>query len=497
MRIVDTAGMREAEAAAVSAGTGEYTLMRRAGDAAARFISALMTKHGFSRVVFLCGGGNNAGDALVAAAGLHDAFRTELWAIRPLSALRGAAALAAESLPDELKSDVALYPAMPTLMPGDLVVDGLLGIGLKGEVRSDAAGVIAAVNASGLPVLALDVPSGMDSDTGVGKCPGKEAMHARWTMTFGLPKAGLFSPAGIGFSGALHTADIGLAKSAPPSSVDAFTAVDACELLPRYAADVHKNRRGRLAVMAGSRRYPGAAALAARAGLRGGAGLVTAFYPSGAGIRFPDAVIPSELPAGPAGGFAAAPDMRHLSFDALAAGPGWGDDVPCDVLRNLVRFSGKLLLDADAINLLSRNPDVWRHRSDTVITPHPGEAERLRQAFGLPEGLFRVMLASELAKRTGATVVLKGARTAVASPDGLCSLNTSGGPDLATAGSGDVLSGIIGALLAGGMAVFDAARLGVFIHGAAGERCGRGCIADDLPAASSAIMAELENRTFL
>ena len=500
MRIVDASEIRAAEAAAVAAGIPEYVLMKRAGEAAANMVSRLMRKFGFSRIVFLCGGGNNAGDALVTASQLHGVFPMRIWSVRPLDALHGAAAEAVTEMPRELRADSAFWPEDPKLQCGDLIVDGLLGIGLKGEVRTEIAGVISKVNASGLPVLSLDVPSGMDSDSGEGRCPGGEALRARWTLTFGLPKKGLFSLSGINFSGVLHTADIGLGEFVPETSCDleAYTVTDAYRALPVFAADTHKNRRGRLLVMAGSRQYPGAAALAAQAALRGGAGLVRAIRPAGCAPAFPDAVIPMELPAGRDGGFVIAPDWRKLPpVDALTAGPGWGGGVSIEVLRAVLDFPGKLLLDADALNLLSMHPEIWRIRPETVLTPHPGEAERLRRAFGIGDAPDRIQLASELAKRTGAVVVLKGARTAVASPDGRCSLNTSGSADLATAGSGDVLSGIIGALMSSGMTCRDAACLGVFIHGAAGELCGRGCIADDLPPASAKVMAELENRTFL
>lgn len=498
MRIVDTVGMRAAESAAITSGVPGYVLMKRAGEAAAQMISALMHKYGFSRIVFLCGGGNNAGDALVSAALLYGQFPIRLWALRALDTLKGEAAEAAAEMPEKLRSDIALFPERPDIRRGDLVVDGLLGIGLRGEVRRELSEVIAAVNSTAVPVLALDVPSGMDSDTGEGKCPNGEAVHARWTLTFGMPKKGLFSPSGIGFSGMLRVADIGLAAFVPEPSDGpvAYTAYEAFRALPRYAADIHKNRRGGLLVMAGSRRYPGAAGLAALAGLRGGAGIVRAFYPAGSKIVFPQAVIPVELPAGRGGSYVACPDWSELPADALVAGPGWSDDVTPEALSGVLDFPGKLLLDADALNLLARHPELWRKRAaDTVLTPHPGEAERLRRAWGLPAAADRRTLAAELAVRSGAAVVLKGARTVTADPNGECSFNTSGSPDLATAGSGDALSGLVGAFLANGMSGYDAARLGAFIHGAAGEFCGRSCIADDLPKSFGDVMTHLENGT--
>lgn len=497
MKIVETAEMRAAEAAAVASGTPEFVLMKRAGAAAAALIAAWMRRWHFARVVFLCGGGNNAGDALVAATLLDGQYPVSLWLAKPLDSFHGAAALAADGLPERLKTAGGHDLADLDLRPGDLIVDGLLGIGLSGAVRTQLAEVIARVNVSQLPVISLDVPSGMDADTGVGCCPGGEAMHAACTLSFGLPKRGLFTPIGVRFSGTLSVADIGLNMDAGDTRCNAYTEVEALTALPRFAADVHKNRRGQLLVMAGSRRYPGAGALAALSALRGGAGLVRSFIPVGVSIRPADAAIPVEIAATEQGGFASAPEWaEYPGSAALVAGPGWGDDVPVSVLERVLDFPGSLLLDADALNLLARHPEVWHPRDQVVLTPHPGEAERLRLAFGIPESGSRSEAAAALAARLNATVVLKGARTVTANGEGIVTLNTSGSPDLATAGSGDVLAGLIGALLANGMDAFEAARLGVFIHGRAGEACGRGCIADDLPAVIAGVMKKLEKGLF-
>ena len=496
MRIVDTSEMRAAEAAAFARGVSGFLLMRRAGRAAAEFISSWARRFAFSRLVFLCGSGNNAGDALVAATLLSETFPCILYLSRPLAKLHGTAAEAAAMVPGKLTASAIADFDTLELRSGDLVIDGLLGIGLQGEVRTPLADVIRKVNASRLPVIALDVPSGMDSDTGRGRVPGGTALRASCTITFGMPKRGLFTPEGMAFSGSLHIADIGLSDESDSACVAAYSDSEALRDLPRFDVDTHKNRRGQLLVMAGSRRYPGAAALATLAGLRGGAGLVRLLYPEGTNATIPHAAIPVMLSATGQGGFAVAPDWNEYpGAAALVAGPGWGDDVPPDVLRKVLEFPGRLLLDADALNLLARHPELLRRRCDTVMTPHPGEAERLRRAFGILETNDRVELAGNLAERLGAVVVLKGPRTAVASDRGV-SLNISGSADLATAGSGDVLSGLIGALLANGMDVYSAARLGVFIHGRAGESCGRGGISDDFPMAIGVVMQKLEKGLF-
>ena len=485
MKIADASGIRSAEAAAVAHGVAEFQLMLDAGRQAAEFIDVLVRRHGFRRIVFLCGTGNNAGDALVAAAFLFGRHPVSLALLRGFEAFHGAAAEAVKLLPEELKRETGEPGAPPEFRSGDLLVDGILGIGIRGEVRREAALWIAAANASRLPVLALDLPSGMAPDTGVGLAPGGEAVRARWTLAFGAPKTGEFTAAGIGFSGALHVADIGLSEYLPDAALEAYTMLEAARDLPRYAPDIHKRRRGSALVMAGSSRYPGAAALATQGCLRAGAGVVRTLYPSGAAPALPAAAIPVPL--------SGLPEWSGFAADVLVAGPGWGDAYAPEYLERALAFPGRLLLDADALNLLSAHPILWKRRPSCVMTPHPGEVERLRRAFDIPEGLTRPELAAALSGRTGAVVVLKGARTVVAEASGRLSCNCSGSPALATAGSGDVLAGIIGGLLANGLPVYDAARLGAFIHGAAGERCGRGCIADDLPRAAATIIAEIEN----
>ena len=454
-----------------------------------------MRKFGFSRIVFLCGGGNNGGDALTAAASLAGAFPMAIWLARPLDELRGEAAEAAAVLPREIKALATTDFSAVEPHDGDLIVDGMLGIGMRGEVRPQIAEVISRINAMKLPVIALDVPSGMDSDTGEGRGPDGEALRAFETITFGLPKRGLFTAPGIAFSGALYVADIGLPPFAGRGCGGAFTDSDAMDALPCFSNDIHKNRRGELLVAAGSRRYPGAAALTATAGLCGGAGVVRAFVPRGVAFRLPSAAIPVEIAATGQGGFAAAPDRSdYPRASALAAGSGWGDDVPPEVLTAFLDFPGPAVIDADALNLLSRHPELWHSNGQAVLTPHPGEAERLCRSFGIDGSSGREETATALAKRLDAVIVLKGARTVVADRNGECTFNISGSPALATAGSGDVLTGLIGALLANGSAPATAARSAVLIHGRAGENLGRGAVADDLPRAAAAVMAKLEKR---
>ncbi|MBQ9502007.1 MAG: NAD(P)H-hydrate dehydratase [Lentisphaeria bacterium] len=472
MNICGVEEIRSAEKKALSGDPGGYGLMLRAGRAAAEIIREVYPR--VRRTVVLCGGGNNGGDALVAASCLPG--KVVVYAVKPLAELRGAAACAAKDLSENVEVCVCGTLSPDMFRPGDLVVDGLLGIGFSGgSLRGPVASFVRAANASGRPVVSLDVPSGLDGDTGLAADP---AVRADLTVTFGAVKKGLLRGDGPALCGILRAVDIGLGRVSRDDRAVTFD--EAAKLLPRPAADIHKNSRGSLLVAAGSREFAGAAALTAVAALRCGAGIVRL-----AAVRaenLPHAVIVREFPSEkgvlpPAVWREIAPWIR--SSGALAAGPGWGSAEP-GLLAGVFDFPGPVVLDADGLNLAARAPQLWRSRKDMVITPHPGEAARLAAAFGV-SACGRSELARTLAEKTGAVVLLKGKFTVVASPDGREKIVLSGSPALATAGSGDVLTGIIGALLAAKVSPFDAAVLGASLHGRAGELAGRGAIADDLP----------------
>ena len=487
--------IRRLESAVFTSGTAPFALMRRAGEAAARFIARHAS--GASRIVVLAGSGNNAGDALTAAKELSRTFPVVIFAVRPPQELSGAAAEAFHALPPELSVEVRDKLGSDDLRAGDFIVDGLLGIGFRGVLRPQYAQFIRSANASGLPIAALDLPSGLDADTG--RAAG-EVIRAMLTITFGFPKPGLFLADGPRCRGMLRVVPIGLPLPCrDDATLMVYTAHDAAADLPRPEYDVHKFRRGFLLIAAGSRRYPGAAALTSRAALRSGAGIVRLLVPEGCRLpETPAALIRAELPATESGSFSAcaasALTDEDRRCDALAAGPGWDDAAP-EMLRAALEFPVPLLLDADALNLAARHPELWRKRSaPTVITPHPGEALRLAEAFGISADPDRAVFAVSLARRLDAVTVLKGPQSVIASPDGAAWLNTSGAPDLATAGSGDVLTGVIGALLAAGCGAERAARLGAWIHGAAGEIGGAGLVADDLPSIVGQVLEFLRRR---
>ncbi len=478
MRALTTREVREREA---RCGVPGFELMERAGSAIAAFINR--RRDHFRRVVFLGGKGNNAGDAFVAAAQIDLPGR--IYTTGHLANFSGEAAQALRRYRDRLEISPAHQLTAADLHPGDLVVDALLGIGYDGAaLRGTLAEYIAVVNASRLPVLALDIPSGISGDTGVAAATG--AIRATWTLALGAPKVGLFTGAGVAHRGEFHLADIGLpGGTADAADPEVYTALDAVADLPTPDAFAHKKSRGVAAVFAGSAAYPGAAALASEAALRGGAGLVRLFAP----LRPPGlarAVI--HIPAtAPAGKVAALNDT-----DVLLAGPGWGAEVAPEVLADIFTFPGKVVLDADALNLLAQHPDLWRRREGLVLTPHPGEARRLEAAFGLSTvEEDRQLRATALAKKLHAVVIFKGKDSVVADPEGRCSLNTSGDWRLATAGSGDVLAGLLAGILATGVESYAGARLATFIHGRAAERLAGYPIADDLLAAVPEVFAEI------
>ncbi len=481
MKVISVNMMRRLEAEAIACGTSGYELMCRAGEGAAALIREFAGK-AFRRVVFLVGRGNNGGDALVAAT--HLGLPCVIYAVSPLTELRGEARLAARDLPDSIPVEIRERLTQTDFLPGDLIVDGLLGTGFSGGLREQFRNFIECAVASRLPIIALDLPSGIDGDSG--EAVSGIAIEAVLTITFGFPKAGLFRRDARRCCGALRLVGLGL----PEPEEAAFEAVFAADLLrdwPRTAWDAHKNLRGRVLVAAGSRSYPGAAELAARAALRAGAGMVRLASPALRSERLAAALIARGVSASPSGSFHAGSAGELADFlkasSAVVAGSGWGQsEEALPFLETLFEFPGSLLLDADALNLAARHPDVWRVRERLVITPHPGEAGRLAAGFGVACSEDRVKFARALAARLGAVTVLKGAHTVIAAPDGVFSINSSGSPALATAGSGDVLAGILGALLARmPEEPFKAAQLAVFLHGLAGETGGEGVIADDLP----------------
>ena len=483
-------------------------LMREAGHHVAQAAKTLRAQRDDApSALFLVGKGNNGGDALVAAKLLFaEGWRVRLLLAAPPEQFSELSARQWQSLPAELRQNARVATALLTSLDfsDGLLIDGLLGTGFNDELpREPVATLIRLANASHLPILAIDIPSGLNGDTGEAEC----CIQATATVCLCAVKTGLLRGQGVAAAGRLISAPLPGADvlAALPRGPAVFGKADARERLPRIAFDAHKFQRGMVTVLGGSRQYGGAPVLAATAALRAGAGLAQLLLPQGAELfcEAPKALIVQRLPDRGEGVLnAAALPALATALDrsaAVAFGPGV-TRIPAilPVLAEILGAPKPLVLDADALNLLATAPALLAscRAAATVLTPHAGEFARLQAAYGLEPTDDRAYAAAALAKRTGAVVVLKGARTIVASPDGDYSYNLSGCPALATAGSGDVLTGVIAALLANGLSAYDAARLGVWLHGAAAEHATRpaaplGLIADDLPALIQATLASL------
>jgi len=479
------------------------TLMERAGTGAAELVLARfphVRKHG---VVVVAGKGNNGGDGFVVARVLKKKrVRVDVILAVPASEIRGDARtklLAWQRAGGKVQTVTAekLEPLARALGRAGCVVDALFGTGLNADVIGLPAELIAMVNAAGLPTVALDLPSGLDADRGVAL---GIAIEAELTIAFAAPKIGTVIQPGARYAGEVAVVDIGIPDAAVTEVGVATEAVglrDGARLLRPRDPEAHKGTHGHLAVIAGSLGKTGAAILAARAATRAGSGLVTVGCPSVVLPIVANGILEAmtwPLPDDGAGGLAYgdAKAFHALFKDKRAAvvGPGIGTGPECAALvRWLVTARPlPLVLDADALNCLATlGPDHERPADPPplILTPHPGEMARLTGQSAAAIQSDRLAVARAAATRYAAVVVLKGARTVVAAPDGRAWINLSGNAGLAAGGTGDVLAGIIASLLGQGYAPEDAATLGVFLHGHAADRIAArrgmiGLIASDL-----------------
>ncbi len=424
-------------------------LMQRAAAGLATHCAAALDRVYGARVVLLIGAGNNGGDALYAGARLAGrGARVDALLLAPdrahaagLAALQAAGGRAVPARADEIAG-------------ADLVVDGILGIGGKGGLRPDAAALALAAADSGATLVAVDLPSGVDADTGAVE---GAAFDADLTVTFGVLKPGLVIGDGAGRSGEVVLVDIGLAPHLPAPGTRVLGAADVRQLLPVPGPGDDKYTRGVAGVVAGSPTYGGAAVMCVGAALHTGAGMVRYAGRAADAVRarWPEAVVSDGRP-GQAG-----------RVQAWVVGPGLGvDEEGAGLLREVLATDVPVLVDADGITLLAAEPDLVRRRSaPTVLTPHDREFARVAGEVGGD----RIGAAKRAAAELGATVLLKGNATVVAAPDGPAYVNRTGTPWLASAGTGDVLSGCIGALLAAGLPAPEAAACGAYLHGDAGR----------------------------
>ncbi len=466
-------------------------------------------------ILVLAGAGNNGGDGFVVARHLFgEGVCVEVVLVGEESRLPPDAAanwrrLGAAGVPARAVA-AAEAPAFvaPRLESASVVVDALFGTGLQRDLTDGYAAVVEAVNAArprGLRVLAVDSPSGIESLTGAVL---GAAIVADETITISLPKLGLVLEPGARHAGAIRVARIGIVDPDPGDAdrVELWNARAAAARFPDRGAAGHKGTFGHVLAIAGSTGKCGAGALSTRAAARAGAGLVTLAYP--AGLEPELAALPVEVMSAPVastgdGGFASAAEKALLELaearDVVALGPGLGRHPETDALvqKLVTGIERPLVLDADGLNAIASAPERLRERrAPTVITPHPGEAARLLDVATREVNADRLAAARRLSERTGAVAVLKGARTIIAAPEGQAIVTPTGGPALATGGTGDVLTGIIAALLASGLAAPDAAALGAWWHGATADglpvrETGFGLLAselaDALPGAARAI----------
>ncbi|MFE7398147.1 NAD(P)H-hydrate dehydratase [Streptomyces sp. NPDC057557] len=440
-------------------------LMQRAAAGLAAACADVLRRRGRvygSRVVLLVGSGDNGGDALYAGARLarRGAGVRAVLTSQGRAHEGGLAALLAAG------GRVAEGDAATSAWGGhiDLVVDGITGIGGRGGLRAEAAELVRDFGATGAAFVAVDLPSGVEADTG--EVLG-DAVRADATVTFGTYKPGLIIDPAADLAGALHLVDIGLGPELPDvPDLEALQYADVAALLPVPSSESDKYRRGVVGIVAGSARYPGAAVLAVSGALRGGAGAVRYVGPGAGAViaRHPETLVH------------AGPPSKAGRVQAWVVGPGLGDGTEAvEAVRGVLAADVPVLVDADGLRLLDATA-VRARTAPTVLTPHAGEAAAL---LGVPREEVeagRLAAVRELAARYRATVLLKGSTTLVATHTGdtPVRVNSTGTAWLATAGSGDVLSGLTGSLLAAGLAPRDAASVGAYLHGLAARHASNG-----------------------
>jgi hydroxyethylthiazole kinase-like uncharacterized protein yjeF len=504
MKVVTVEEMRRLEQRSQAAGISTDVLMEAAGLTVARTIAELLDGIRGKRVLVLVGPGNNGGDGLVTARYLSD--WGALVTLYMTTASRGREDKFEECRSRrmrvvEAREDPDQLALSSYLSLTDLVLDAVLGIGNDRPLEDHLRAIFQSLqevraHQPGLRLVALDLPTGLDADTGAvdEMCP-----PADLTVTLSAPKVGMFRFPGADYVGRLETVDIGM-----PKGVDDDVALElmddrsAAALLPPRPLNSYKGKFGRLLIVAGSQRYVGAAVLSCTGAYRAGAGLVTLATPTSVyRLAASQAMEPVFLPldetaTGEAASTSAAAIRDALEeADAGVLGPGLGGG---ESVRELVQQvllveptpHGPLVLDADALNALAKLHGWWEQlQTPAVLTPHPGELARLLRCSAVDVEADRLAAAQSAAERWRHVVVLKGAHTIVAAADGRTSISPFANPALASGGTGDVLAGIIGSLMAQGSPPYEAATAGVYLHGAAGERVRReigdaGLLASDL-----------------
>jgi hydroxyethylthiazole kinase-like uncharacterized protein yjeF len=491
MEVLTTAEMERADRLTIAAGTPGFALMLSAGQAVAE---AAMDLVGEGPILVVAGCGNNGGDGFVAAAELAARGReVSVILLCERDSLQGDAASAARGWK---------YPVLPfnpqAIGKPALIVDALFGAGLDRQVKGDPHDMIEAINANGAPVLAVDLPSGINGDSGAVM---GVAVRATETVTFFRRKPGHLLLPGRIHCGRVRVADIGIDRHVleeiKPRTFENIPQVWR-QGFPVPRIDTHKYARGHAVVVSGDLAATGAARMAARGSLRAGAGLVTLASPRDAlAVNATALTAVMVRPIDTVAEFAELMSDKRLNACVIGPGAGVGERT-CDFVLAALSNQRGLVLDADALTSFAQAPDRLfeavkaSHDPQVVLTPHEGEFPRLFSDISnkhpLRSKLERVRAAAE---RSGAVVLLKGPDTVVASPDGRAAIASNAPPWLATAGAGDVLSGMIGGLLAQGVPAFEAASIGVWMHGEAAREAGPGLIAEDLPEVLPAVFRRL------
>jgi ADP-dependent NAD(P)H-hydrate dehydratase / NAD(P)H-hydrate epimerase len=497
-----------AEAAALdrvaeARGVAVVDLMERAGRAVARACVDLTGGTYGRRAVVVCGGGNNGGDGLVAARHLARwGVRVGVFVLDDPTGLREPAATNHARLAEVgLRARPFDRGALEReLSRADVAVDAIFGTGFHGTPEGSWASAIEALNDASVPIVAVDIPSGVD---GTSASVNGVAVRAALTVTFGAAKTGEVLMPGAGFAGDLRVVDIGLPEDPGAPETGLTEPADVVGVWPARAADAHKRASGTLVIVAGSRRMTGAVKLIARAAARIGAGYLI--------VAVPEPILPViqteltetvflPLPATDAGSVAVDATetvLRALDgADAMALGPGLStENQTRSCIRSIVRECPvPFVVDADGLNAFAGDADGLADRkADAILTPHLGELARLGEA-----NADRLAAARALAARTNAAALVKGSRSVIARPDGTARINPTGSAVLATAGTGDVLTGAIGGLIARGLDPFAAGWAAAYVHGLAGIDAGRGLgdgavagdVAERLPAAVELIRGQ-------
>ncbi len=503
MRAVTAEEMAEMDRTAIEVvGIPGVVLMENAGQGATEALWRYFPELGGRRVAVLAGGGNNGGDGFVIARNLwQQRVEVAVYCLKQRESYQGDAKINLKIIEnlgltvEEYTDKDSIAGLKKKLTNADLLVDAILGTGLSAPVRGFYGEVIDLVNQLGKPVLAVDLPSGLNASSGL---PMGSCIRATVTATFGLPKVGQLVTPGSSYVGHLEVVDIGLPRSVTETAEPPRVWLEAGDLAPLIrprSMESHKGSFGHVLVVGGSLGKTGAGAMTGLGAVRAGAGLVTLAVPTSLHGHMETKlteVMTEPLPETSEQTIAAEafPRLQTLleGKQALALGPGLSvhKETVQVVLKLIEQVQCPMVLDADGVNSLVDNLEVLtRARAPVILTPHPGEMGRMLKRSATQVQNERLALAQSFSEQYGVTLVLKGARSLISSPEGRLAINSSGNPGLASGGTGDVLTGLIAGFLAQGLSPFDAACLGAYCHGKAADRLyprfgDRGMLAMDL-----------------